>query len=192
MATDFIIRQNNLFLPRKPLQTASRQKNRSDSENADAGFISGSGTLRLRLWRLFILLLIASLLLSSLLSGSFADAWGGADGWMMGFLVQALSLFFAFLFSLPFSFLFQYPVPGSMPVNSEHTAFTQEPELRFFSEFPIASGSILFPIWGSITRICRLWEISIGSADICRLSFQFSWGICIWQGWTDNPAGRFM
>lgn len=63
-----------LSLPRKPLQTASRQKNRSDSESDDAGFISGSGTLRLRLWRLFILLLIVSLLLSSLLSGSFADA----------------------------------------------------------------------------------------------------------------------
>lgn len=40
---------------------------------------------------------------SSLLSGSFADAWGGADGWMMGFLVQALLLFFAFLFSFPVS-----------------------------------------------------------------------------------------
>ena len=92
-----------LSLPRNPLQTASRQKNRSDSENADAGCIAGSGTLCLRLWRLFILLLIASLLLSSLLSGSFADAWSGADGWMMGFLVQALSLFFAFLFSFPVS-----------------------------------------------------------------------------------------
>lgn len=103
MATDFTIRQNDLFLPRKPLQTASRQKNRSDSENADAGCIAGSGTLCLRLWRLFILLLITSLLLSSLLSGSFADAWSGADGWMMGFLVQALSLFFAFLFSFPVS-----------------------------------------------------------------------------------------
>ena len=187
MATDFTIRQNDLFLPRKPLQTASRQKNRSDFEGTNAGCIAGSGTLCLRLWRLFILLLIASLLLSSLLSGSFADAWGGADGWMMGFLVQALSLFFAFLFSFPGS-----GDGGGMPVNSEHTAFTQEPELRFFSELPITSGSILFPIWGSITRICRLWEISTGSADICRLSFQFSWGICIWQGWTDNPAGRFM
>lgn len=92
-----------LPLPRKPLQTASRQKNQSDSENADAGCIAGSGTLCLRLWRLFILLLITSLLLSSLLSGSFADAWSGADGWMMGFLVQALSLFFAFLFSFPVS-----------------------------------------------------------------------------------------
>lgn len=94
---------NDLFLPRKPLQTASRQKNRSDFEGTNAGCIAGSDTLRLRLWRLFILLLITSLLLSSLLSGSFTDAWSGADGWMMGFLVQALSLFFAFLFSFPVS-----------------------------------------------------------------------------------------
>lgn len=92
-----------LSLHRKPLQTASRQKNRSDFEGTNAGCIAGSGTLCLRLWRLFILLLITSLLLSSLLSGSFADAWSGADGWMMGFLVQALSLFFAFLFSFPIS-----------------------------------------------------------------------------------------
>lgn len=90
-------------LHRKPLQTASRQKNRSDSEDTDADCMSEAGTLHLRLWRLFILLLIASLLLSSLLSGSFADAWSGADGWMMGFLVQALSLFFAFFFSFPVS-----------------------------------------------------------------------------------------
>ena len=102
MATDFTIRQNDLFLPRKPLQTASRQKNRSDSEGTNAGCIAGADTLCLRLWRLFILLLIVSLL-SSLLSGSFTDAWSGADGWMMGFLVQALSLFFAFLFSFPVS-----------------------------------------------------------------------------------------
>ena len=45
----------------------------------------------------------ASDYLSSLLSSRFADAWSGADGWMMGFLVQALSLFFAFLFSFPVS-----------------------------------------------------------------------------------------
>ena len=102
MATDFTIRQNDLFLPRKPLQTASRQKNRSGFEGTNAGCIAGADTLCLRLWRLFILLLIVSLL-SSLLSGSFADAWSGADGWMMGFLVQALSLFFAFLFSFPIS-----------------------------------------------------------------------------------------
>lgn len=103
MATDFTIRQNDLFLPRKPLQTASRQKNRSDSEDTGADCMSEAGTLHLRLWRLFILLLITSLLLSSLLSGSFADAWSGADGWMMGFLVQTLSFFFAFLFSFPVS-----------------------------------------------------------------------------------------
>lgn len=102
MATDFTIRQNDLFLPRKPLQTASQQKNRSGFEGTNAGCIAGADTLCLRLWRLFILLLIVSLL-SSLLSGSFADAWSGADGWMMGFLVQALSLFFAFLFSFPIS-----------------------------------------------------------------------------------------
>ena len=102
MATDFTIRQNDLFLPRKPLQTASRQKNRSGFEGTNAGCIAGADTLCLRLWRLFILLLIVSLL-SSLLSGSFADAWSGADGWMMGVLVQALSLFFAFLFSFPIS-----------------------------------------------------------------------------------------
>ncbi len=52
-------------------------------------------------WRFVVFLLILSLWISSALSGYFADAWSGADGWMMGLLVQSLSLGFALVYSVP-------------------------------------------------------------------------------------------
>ena len=70
---------------------------------------SGGGACRpeqgsrkwIRVWRIALLLFLLSLLVSSLQSADFGAAWRGSDGWLMGLLVQGLTILFAFFLSFP-------------------------------------------------------------------------------------------
>lgn len=101
------------------------------------------------LWRLIVLLLILSLWISSALSGYFADAWSGADGWMMGLFVQSLSLGFALVYSFP-------------PSGSKNT------RKRHVREYLYAGGVITI-LLGILNRF-RVYPLSYMGIDYTYLS----------------------
>ncbi len=100
-------------------------------------------------WRRIVLLLLLSLWSSSALSGYFADAWSGADGWMMGLLVQSLALGFALVYSVPSS--------GSKGNRKRHT-----------KEYLYAGGCITI-LLGILNRF-RVYPLSYMGIDYTYLS----------------------
>lgn len=101
------------------------------------------------LWRRIVLLLIVSLWISSVLSGYFADAWRGADGWMMGLLVQSLCFLFALLFSAP--------------------APDKKEQIHHFGAFCLYAGTAVVLALGILNRF-RIYPLSYMGVDYTYLS----------------------
>lgn len=124
----------------------STLQKREDLASSDGTSGSGKDVLGCRH---IVLLLILSLWISSAMSGYFADAWSGADGWMMGLLVQSLALGFALVYSVPSS--------GSKGNRKRHTR-----------EYLYAGGCITI-LLGILNRF-RVYPLSYMGIDYTYIS----------------------